>query len=208
MEVYSQREDAGDEADAWTRHATGLLSAAARPDGSSGGSSGGGGSSVDFTAWPPRGAQPVEVGDFYEALAERGYGYGPAFSGRAVGRGGGRGRWPGGHDGLAGVPAGVGGPVGGGDGRSLAVPSGVGRGVARAGAVPVVGTGHHPRRRGAPARQRAGGGRHGSPRRRRGRRGTDPDVPGAGGPPGVAGRGRPRGVAAGGGDAGCGRRRW
>ncbi|WP_189719335.1 type I polyketide synthase, partial [Streptomyces spectabilis] len=78
VEVYSQREDTSDEADVWTRHATGLLSAEARPGGNGG---------VDFTVWPPRGAQPVEVGGFYEALAERGYGYGPAFQGvRAVWR--------------------------------------------------------------------------------------------------------------------------
>ncbi|MFI8932323.1 type I polyketide synthase [Streptomyces sp. NPDC053474] len=77
VEVYAQREDDTD-GDTWTRHATGLLSVAERPSDSAG---------VDFTAWPPRGAQPVEVGDFYEALAERGYGYGPVFQGvRAVWR--------------------------------------------------------------------------------------------------------------------------
>ncbi|WP_226030972.1 polyketide synthase dehydratase domain-containing protein, partial [Streptomyces hyderabadensis] len=31
--------------------------------------------------WPPRGAQAVEVGDFYDGLADRGYDYGPAFQG-------------------------------------------------------------------------------------------------------------------------------
>ncbi|MFF4756916.1 type I polyketide synthase, partial [Streptomyces sp. NPDC002514] len=79
VDVYSLREDAvGDrDADVWTRHATGLLSAAptARAAG------------FDFTAWPPPGAQPVEVGDFYDDLVERGYAYGPAFQGlRAVWR--------------------------------------------------------------------------------------------------------------------------
>ncbi|MFF1339130.1 SDR family NAD(P)-dependent oxidoreductase [Streptomyces sp. NPDC058290] len=73
VEVYSQREDAAGDggADVWTRHATGLLSAspAAR------------GTEFDFAVWPPRGAQPVEVGTFYADLLERGYAYGPAFQG-------------------------------------------------------------------------------------------------------------------------------
>ncbi|MFH7600062.1 type I polyketide synthase, partial [Streptomyces racemochromogenes] len=76
VEVHSLREDADDE-DAWTRHAAGTLSTAARR----------GGGGFDFAAWPPAGARPVEVGDFYEGLAGRGYGYGPAFQGlRAVWR--------------------------------------------------------------------------------------------------------------------------
>nr|AXL06585.1 beta-ketoacyl synthase [uncultured bacterium] len=71
VEIYSLREDGGE---VWTRHATGVLSAgkAAPP-------------SFDFTAWPPAGAEPVEVADFYDGLTERGYAYGPAFQGvRAV----------------------------------------------------------------------------------------------------------------------------
>ncbi|MEV6730904.1 type I polyketide synthase [Streptomyces sp. NPDC051364] len=81
VEVYSQREDAADDggADVWTRHATGMLSAsqAAR------------GTEFDFAAWPPAGAQPVEVDadDFYADLRERGVAYGPSFQGmRAVWR--------------------------------------------------------------------------------------------------------------------------
>ncbi|WP_320065553.1 polyketide synthase [Micromonospora sp. RTGN7] len=66
--VYSLREDG---AEVWTRHATGLLSAT--PSGT--------GTGFDFTAWPPSGAQRVEVGDFYTDLVERGYAYGPAFQG-------------------------------------------------------------------------------------------------------------------------------
>ncbi|MGR4885002.1 type I polyketide synthase [Streptomyces sp. LARHCF249] len=80
VEVYSQREDVADEggADAWTRHATGMLAAAPAQ---------GTGQTFDFAAWPPPGAQPVEVGDFYAGLAESGFGYGPAFQGlRAVWR--------------------------------------------------------------------------------------------------------------------------
>nr|AXL06511.1 polyketide synthase [uncultured bacterium] len=79
VEVYSQREDAADEAgpDVWTRHATGLLSASPATQGTE----------FDFAAWPPQGAQPVEVGTFYTDLLERGYAYGPAFQGlRAVWR--------------------------------------------------------------------------------------------------------------------------
>ncbi|MEV0504392.1 type I polyketide synthase, partial [Streptomyces spectabilis] len=78
VEVYSQRED--DDADTWTRHATGLLSATAPAQDHRG---------FDFAVWPPRGAQPMDVrpGDFYDGLTERGYGYGPAFRGlRAVWR--------------------------------------------------------------------------------------------------------------------------
>ena len=36
---------------------------------------------ADLSVWPPVGAVPVDVGDGYERLAERGYGYGPAFRG-------------------------------------------------------------------------------------------------------------------------------
>jgi rifamycin polyketide synthase module 4/5/6 len=68
VDVYSLR-DGG--TGAWTRHATGMLSA----------TSSGNGSGFDFTAWPPPGAQQVDVEDFYPELAERGYGYGPAFQG-------------------------------------------------------------------------------------------------------------------------------
>ncbi|WP_344869531.1 type I polyketide synthase, partial [Amycolatopsis ultiminotia] len=69
VEVYSLREDAGTEV--WTRHASGFLSA--RPPEQAPG--------FDFTAWPPAGAQRVEVGDFYAGLVESGYTYGPAFQG-------------------------------------------------------------------------------------------------------------------------------
>ncbi|MEU6357047.1 type I polyketide synthase, partial [Streptomyces sp. NPDC047072] len=40
------------------------------------------------TAWPPPTASPVDLGGFYEELADRGYGYGPVFQGlRAAWRG-------------------------------------------------------------------------------------------------------------------------
>jgi rifamycin polyketide synthase module 9/10 len=66
VDVYSLRED-----DVWTRHATGMLSAAPASRGTG----------FDFAAWPPPGAEPVEVGDFYAGLVEQGYGYGPVFQG-------------------------------------------------------------------------------------------------------------------------------
>ncbi|MEU9446798.1 type I polyketide synthase, partial [Streptomyces sp. NPDC048304] len=77
VEIYSLREDAPDDGDAWTRHASGTLSARASAPGTD----------FDFAAWPPPGAQRIEIGDFYADLTERGYGYGPAFQGlRAVWR--------------------------------------------------------------------------------------------------------------------------
>ncbi|WP_328620101.1 type I polyketide synthase [Streptomyces sp. NBC_00354] len=88
VDVYSQREDAADEgrADIWTRHATGVLSSAS-PAEQGTGQGQAQGQDFDFAAWPPAGAQPVEVGDFYTELVERGYGYGPSFQGlRAVWR--------------------------------------------------------------------------------------------------------------------------
>ncbi|MFC7987036.1 SDR family NAD(P)-dependent oxidoreductase, partial [Streptomyces sp. NPDC057336] len=79
VEVHSQRDGAPGEGEAWTRHATGVLAASAP-------ARGGG---FDFAAWPPPGAQRVEVdaADFYDGLRERGVDYGPSFQGvRAVWR--------------------------------------------------------------------------------------------------------------------------
>ncbi|QCX80459.1 Erythronolide synthase, modules 3 and 4 [Streptomyces sp. YIM 121038] len=72
VEVYSQREDGPG---TWTRHATGLVTAPSATAGE--------GPELDFAAWPPPGAQKVQVeaGDFYDGLAARGFGYGPAFRG-------------------------------------------------------------------------------------------------------------------------------
>ncbi|WP_344318161.1 SDR family NAD(P)-dependent oxidoreductase, partial [Streptomyces javensis] len=60
--------DTGDTA--WTRHATGALaiSAASNPTALEG-------------AWPPPGATPLPVEDFYRQLADHGYHYGPSFQG-------------------------------------------------------------------------------------------------------------------------------
>ncbi|MBK3636835.1 acyltransferase domain-containing protein, partial [Streptomyces sp. MBT97] len=75
VDVYSLREETSDGAGQgeWTRHATGLLSRAARADAAT--------PAVDFAAWPPAGAQPVAIDGFYPDLAARGYAYGPAFQG-------------------------------------------------------------------------------------------------------------------------------
>src|SRR6202012_1516436 len=53
----------------WALHAEGVLRPTAVQPG------------ADLSVWPPVGAVPVDVGDGYERLAERGYGYGPAFRG-------------------------------------------------------------------------------------------------------------------------------
>ena len=53
----------------WSLHAEGVLRRASVEP------------SADLSVWPPVGAVPVDIGDGYERLAERGYGYGPAFRG-------------------------------------------------------------------------------------------------------------------------------
>ncbi|MGH3521224.1 MAG: SDR family NAD(P)-dependent oxidoreductase, partial [Mycobacterium sp.] len=60
----------------WTRHATGHLSAGPLPV-----------PAPETGPWPPADAEPVALEDFYDTLADHGYGYGPAFRGvRAVWR--------------------------------------------------------------------------------------------------------------------------
>ncbi|MEU5693431.1 SDR family NAD(P)-dependent oxidoreductase [Actinosynnema sp. NPDC020468] len=72
VEVHARPED--DPVAGWTRHASGTLSAQR-------------GSAEPLGAWPPVGAEPVDLSEVYERLAERGYRYGPAFQGlRAVRR--------------------------------------------------------------------------------------------------------------------------
>ncbi|MEU6672423.1 type I polyketide synthase, partial [Streptomyces sp. NPDC046727] len=74
VDVYSLREDATDDDGhgEWTRHATGLLSSTPARFTTP---------AVDYAAWPPPGAEPVAIDDFYTALVARGYAYGPAFQG-------------------------------------------------------------------------------------------------------------------------------
>ncbi|WP_440901520.1 polyketide synthase dehydratase domain-containing protein, partial [Actinosynnema sp.] len=64
--LHSRKGDAAE----WTRNATGVL--AANP---------GAPETVADAEWPPRGADPVPVDDFYTGFTERGYGHGPAFQG-------------------------------------------------------------------------------------------------------------------------------
>jgi polyketide synthase 12 len=59
----------GDAVSGWQLHAEGVLTAGSVAP------------TADLSVWPPVGAVPVDVGDGYERLAERGYGYGPAFRG-------------------------------------------------------------------------------------------------------------------------------
>ncbi|UXY24901.1 type I polyketide synthase (plasmid) [Streptomyces cynarae] len=56
----------------WTRHASGMLARLVE---------GGADTFMTGRAWPPRGAQPVNLDGAYERLADVGYAYGPAFQG-------------------------------------------------------------------------------------------------------------------------------
>ncbi|MEU6162511.1 type I polyketide synthase [Streptomyces sp. NPDC047130] len=56
----------------WVRHATGTLAPAAPTAEPPAG---------DLSAWPPPGAEPLALDGFYEAIADVGYSYGPAFRG-------------------------------------------------------------------------------------------------------------------------------
>ncbi len=74
VNIYSRPEQddviGGDQgATPWTRHATGTVMAAAIPAG------------PESQQWPPAGAEAVGTGDFYQRIADLGYGYGPAFQG-------------------------------------------------------------------------------------------------------------------------------
>ncbi|MFD5529808.1 SDR family NAD(P)-dependent oxidoreductase, partial [Streptomyces virginiae] len=66
--VHSRAEGAADTE--WTRHASGVLREAAPAA-----------AVAEPSAWPPPGATEIAVGDLYPRLADRGYGYGPAFRG-------------------------------------------------------------------------------------------------------------------------------
>ncbi|MGV9848187.1 SDR family NAD(P)-dependent oxidoreductase, partial [Streptomyces sp. NPDC003442] len=73
--VYAQTEDGP-----WTQHATGVL-------GSGGPSAAAADRATEPEAWPPAGAEAVDVGGLYERFARTGLGYGPSFQGlRAVWR--------------------------------------------------------------------------------------------------------------------------
>ncbi|WUV19315.1 acyltransferase domain-containing protein [Streptomyces sp. NBC_01485] len=72
LAVHSCPDDAEDDRP-WTRHATGFLATGPVPGTARSGES--------LTVWPPAGAEAVDTDGFYPALAESGYGYGPAFQG-------------------------------------------------------------------------------------------------------------------------------
>ncbi|MFJ2774487.1 type I polyketide synthase [Streptomyces sp. NPDC087300] len=60
----------------WSRHASGVLAVE-------------GGAPADLGAWPPVGAEPVELDGFYDGMADGGFAYGPVFQGlRSVWRAG------------------------------------------------------------------------------------------------------------------------
>ena len=61
----------------WTRHATGYLTPEEPVSGA--------GPNAGWGVWPPVGARPVGVGEFYDTLAGRGYDYGPVFQGLTAG---------------------------------------------------------------------------------------------------------------------------
>ncbi|WP_457757603.1 SDR family NAD(P)-dependent oxidoreductase, partial [Streptomyces rochei] len=63
------RDDAGDERQPWTLNAEGVLA----PDTVA--------PEFDASVWPPRDAEPVDVSDCYERLADAGLRYGPVFQG-------------------------------------------------------------------------------------------------------------------------------
>ncbi|MBB6174413.1 acyl transferase domain-containing protein/aryl carrier-like protein [Nocardiopsis mwathae] len=80
MSVHSRPEPEADDPaiHPWTLHATGVL-----------GHAEGRASVPADTAWPPSGAEPVDLTAAYDTLAERGFQYGPAFRGlRALWRAG------------------------------------------------------------------------------------------------------------------------
>ena len=74
IEIYSRAEASSDELEVseWTLHASGVL---AGQQGSLPGFEG------LTEGWPPPGAEQLDVGEFYERVAEAGYEYGPSFQG-------------------------------------------------------------------------------------------------------------------------------
>jgi acyl transferase domain-containing protein/acyl carrier protein len=82
LSIHSRVEDPdrdpGDPGE-WTRNASGTIAPAGAAADWAGGD--------PAAAWPPEGAEPVDVDDLYDRLADAGLGYGPAFQGvRAVWR--------------------------------------------------------------------------------------------------------------------------
>ncbi|MER5968386.1 SDR family NAD(P)-dependent oxidoreductase [Streptomyces sp. NPDC002055] len=72
LHLYSRPGDASAD-QPWIRHASGLLTVGGEDEQAVAAAATG--------AWPPAGAEPVELDGCYDDLRERGYGYGPAFQG-------------------------------------------------------------------------------------------------------------------------------
>ncbi|MGW2002451.1 type I polyketide synthase [Streptomyces tubercidicus] len=80
-----------DEEQPWTRHAEGTLAdglpgtgtseTGASGTGAAGTDTSGTSTSADLTAWPPPGADSLDISDLYERTAANGFAYGPAFRG-------------------------------------------------------------------------------------------------------------------------------
>ncbi|WP_449657206.1 type I polyketide synthase [Streptomyces boetiae] len=73
VSVHARPASAPEGAGEWARHAAGVLA----PESAEGDAAGPG----PEAAWPPQGAEAVELDAFYEELAARGFGYGPHFRG-------------------------------------------------------------------------------------------------------------------------------
>ena len=71
IEFHSRPDDESADG-AWTRHATGLLNGTAGPPPADLAADG-------LAAWPPPGAERIQLGDLYAELVGQGYDYGPAF---------------------------------------------------------------------------------------------------------------------------------
>ncbi|WP_243723272.1 type I polyketide synthase [Actinomadura sp. 7K507] len=69
VEIHSREDGAFDDA-SWTRHAGGVLAPAA-----------GAVEPAGLDVWPPAGAEPIDLTGFYAGLLDRGYEYGPGFTG-------------------------------------------------------------------------------------------------------------------------------
>ncbi|MEU1017184.1 SDR family NAD(P)-dependent oxidoreductase [Streptomyces sp. NPDC005898] len=85
LEVHSRplADDGATQQRPWTRHAAGLLASDDTDAGASDDTEAG----FAREAWPPVGAEPIPVDDYYQVMADAGYAYGPAFRGlRAVWR--------------------------------------------------------------------------------------------------------------------------
>ncbi|MFJ9648379.1 SDR family NAD(P)-dependent oxidoreductase [Streptomyces sp. NPDC101206] len=68
--VFHSRDGFAADDEPWVRNATAVLAAAAEQA-----------PAYDLTAWPPAGAETVDVDALYDALADSGFGYGPVFQG-------------------------------------------------------------------------------------------------------------------------------